>query len=104
MKHILECSEIQQEYLLFALAPEQHHDRIIDLANLWVRGLELRFDRVITQPTQQYLDQYAETEEEYFLLFFMPNEGYDDHPRYGESWDMRFYDQMQDLRQFLMEL
>lgn len=101
MKSILEIPEIEQEYILFALAPMNYYDRIIDLTNVWIMGVEDQFEKMISQPDQDYLDEYAESDDEWFYLYFQPNEGYDDHPDWGRHFDMRSFTQMRDLRNML---
>lgn len=100
MKHILEDKSIEQEYMLFQLAPRQYYNRIVDLANLWIMGYENQFEKLFEQPSEDYLQDYAESEEEWFKLY-LQKEAAENHPYYGESFDMRSYKDMKLMRTIL---
>lgn len=100
MKHLLDCSEIEKEYLLFSLSPIQHYERIIDLANFWTFGYEDQFKKLFEQPNQDYLEQYAESDDEWFYIYLM-RDGAENHPDYGRQFDMRLFKDMKELRKIL---
>ena len=99
-KHILDCLEIEQEYLLFALAPEQNIDRMNDLFNVWLMGVEQVFDRLVEMPSQEYLECYAETETEWYTVY-LQKEAAENLVQYGQSFDVRNFQDMKTLRDIL---
>jgi hypothetical protein len=94
---ILDNQEVEKQYLLFALAPEQYHDKIIDFANMWICGVEHVFEHLIQTPNPEYI---CSPDDPYLLRFSMSE--YQDHARHMETWDMRNFVQMRDLRNFLL--
>jgi hypothetical protein len=100
MKHILDCPEIEKEYLVFSLAPFQNRDRMIDLANVWIMGFERAFEKLIIQPSQEFLEQHAESDAEWFYLHLM-RDGTESRADYGQIFDMRLFEHMKQLRKIL---
>ena len=100
MKHILENKTIEQEYMLFQLSPKQYYSRIVDLCNIWSMGYENQFKKLFEQPSEDYLQDYAESEDEWFALY-LQKEGAENHPNYGEIFDMRSYKDMKLMRTIL---
>lgn len=99
-RHILDCQEIEKEYLFFTLAPEQNRDRINDLFQVWLMGVEQVFDRLVQIPDQEYLETYAETEAEWYTVY-LHKEAAEDLVQYGESFDVRSFQDMKTLRGIL---
>ena len=99
-RHISDCQEIEKEYLFFALAPEQNIDRINDLLNVWLMGVEEIFDRLVEIPHQEYLECYAETEAEWYTVY-LHKEAAEDLVQYGQTFDVRKFEDMKTLRGIL---
>lgn len=102
-KSILDCKEIEREYTLYSLDPIKYYDRLVDLSNLWTEGLSREFKLAINQPSVEYLEKYAESDDEYFQLHFH-NGPVEDHPEYGRAFDIRSFNDMKQLRNILWKL
>lgn len=100
MNSMLEIPEIEKEYTLFALAPTRYYDRMVDLARVWIMGFENTFERMFEQPNEDYLNTYAETDDEWFYIY-LHKEGAENHPNYGDVFDLRLYKDMVKMRRIL---
>jgi hypothetical protein len=103
MKSILECKEIEKEYLLFSISATQYIERINELTSIWIMGVEEQFEKAIEVPSQDYIDNYAESEDELYRIYFQ-KEGFEEHKLFGECFDLRSFSDMKKLRNLLFSL
>jgi hypothetical protein len=101
MKSIRECQEIKQEYLLFLLAPQQHADRIIELANEWIAGFEEIFEKYVGRLDPDYWEDM--NSDPYVLFWEEMNDDGSITISNDNRYNMCCYEDMIRLRNRLVE-